>query len=273
MSGVASSAPSVHPTAVVSAHAQLGEGVIVGPLCVIGDDVTIGAGTRLVASCIIVGSTHLGERNTVHPFAVLGGEPQDKSYAGEPTRLEVGSGNVFHEHVTVHRGTSKARGVTHVGSHGFYMAGVHIGHDAIVGDHVTLANDTLVAGLVEIGHHVTCGGGAALAPFVRIGEGAFVAGGAMVGRDVPPWTIAAGDRARVRALNKVALERCAVPMPSRQALERAFRLLYRHAMPRSKALECVKAELGEDPYVTTLVAFLESCRDPSERRGKNVLSQ
>jgi UDP-N-acetylglucosamine acyltransferase len=260
------SAVSVHPTAIVSPSARLEDGVFIGPLCVVGDDVTVGAGSFLIASCTVLGPTRLGEKNTIHPYAVLGAEPQDRSYAGEPTRLEIGCCNVFREHVTAHRGTVKGHGVTRIGSHGLFMAGAHIGHDARVGDYVTLANNTLIAGHVRLGDHTTCGGAVAIAPHVRIGDGAFLAGGAMVERDVPPWVIAAGDRARVRAPNHLALMRCGVPEASRQALDRAFRAIFRSRMPRRLALAEVKQQLGHDPYVADVVAFLEASRDPAERR-------
>jgi UDP-N-acetylglucosamine acyltransferase len=246
----------VHPTAVVSPRAILGDGVIVGPLCVVGDDVEIGNGTRLVASCTILGPTKLGEHNVVYPYAVLGAEPQDRSHAGEATSLLVGDYNVFREHVTLHRGTTKDEGATRIGSHCLFMVGVHAAHDVVVGDHATLANGTLLAGHVRVENRVTMGGRAAVAPFVRVGEGSFVAAGAMVETDVPPFVIVAGDRARVRALNRVGLRRTGVPDVSRRALAQAFRVLFRRSVPRSESLGIVKEKLGEDPYVDKLLGFL-----------------
>ena len=122
----------VHPSAHVSPRAKLGEGVVVGPLCVVGDDVEIGAGTRLLASCVVLGATRMGEGNVVFPYAVIGAEPQDRSYAGQPTSLDIGDRNVFREHVTVHRGTTKDRCTTRIGSDGFFMVGVHVAHDVVV---------------------------------------------------------------------------------------------------------------------------------------------
>jgi UDP-N-acetylglucosamine acyltransferase len=246
----------VHPTAVVSPRAVLGDGVVIGPLCVVGDDVEIGPGTRLIASCVILGPTTLGAENVVYPYAVLGAEPQDRSYAGEPTALVVGDRNVVREHVTIHRGTTKDQGTTRVGSDCYLMAGVHVAHDVSLGDHATLANGTLLAGHVRVETRVTMGGRAAVAPFVRVGEGSFVAAGAMVETDVPPFVIVAGDRARVRALNRVGLRRSGVPDGSRRALARAFRVLFGHSVPRSESLGIVREQLGHDPYVEKLVGFL-----------------
>jgi UDP-N-acetylglucosamine acyltransferase len=246
----------VHPTAVVSPRAALADGVVVGPLCIVGDDVEIGPNCRLIAACTVFGPTRMGEANVVHPYAVLGGDPQDRSHGEETTRLAIGDRNVFREHVTVHRGTIKDRGTTVIGSDCLFMAGAHVAHDVVVGDAVTLANGTLLGGHVAVGDRVTTGGRAAVAPFVRVGEGAFIAAGAMVEIDVPPFVIVAGDRARVRALNRVGLRRQGVPDGSRRALAAAFRTLFGKSSPRSESLRTVPEELTRDPYVQKLVGFL-----------------
>jgi UDP-N-acetylglucosamine acyltransferase len=262
----------VHPTAIVAAGVELGRGVAVGPYCVIGDRVAIGEGTRLGASCVVEGPARLGARNVLFPFAVLGAEPQDRSYSGEPTELVVGDDNVFREHVTVHRGTAKDRGLTRIGNGSLFMVGAHVAHDASVGDRVTLANGTLVGGHAAVGDQVVTGGGAAIAPFVRIGRFAFVAAAAQVERDVPPFVIAAGDRARVRALNRIGLQRGGVRDESRLALARAFRLLFRGEAPRASALEMCRAELGEDPYVAELLVFLAEANAQPASRARGITS-
>jgi UDP-N-acetylglucosamine acyltransferase len=244
----------VHPLALVAADADLGEGVVVGPFAVVEPGVVVGAGCRLDAHAVVRSGTRLGARNVVHPFAVLGGDPQERTYAGEPTHLEVGDGNTFREHVTVHRGSVKGGGVTRIGSGSLIMAGVHVAHDCALGDGIELANATLLGGHVTLGDGVVVGGGAALAPFVRVGPRAFVAAGAMVEQDVPPFVIVAGDRARVRALNRVGLGRGGVPEASRAALERAFRGIFRSGLPRAPAA----AELvsDPDPFVQALAVFV-----------------
>ena len=243
-------ATSVHPTALVAPEAELGVGVGIGPFAVVEAGARIGDGCVLHAHAIVRARTTLGARSVVHPFAVLGGEPQDRRHAGEPTRVEIGSDNVFREHVTVHAGTDRGGGVTRVGRGGLFMASAHVAHDAIVGDGVTLANATLLGGHVVIGDHVVTGGQVAVAPFVRVGARAFLAGGAMVEQDVPPFVIVAGDRARVRALNKVGLERGGVPLPSRSALESAFRALFRGDSTRRLAAAALVDH--DDPYVREL---------------------
>jgi UDP-N-acetylglucosamine acyltransferase len=250
------SSPRVHPTAVVDASAVLADDVDVGPLSYVGPGVRLGAGTRLLASCVVLGPTTLGERNVVHPGAVLGGAPQDRTHRDEPTTLVVGDENVFREHVTVHRGTTKDRGETTLGSHGLFMASCHVAHDCVIEDHVTLANGTLLGGHVVVEAHAVTGGHVAIQPYVRIGSTAFLAGGAMVENDVPPFVVASGDRARVRALNLVGLRRRSVPEESIAALERTFRALFRSETPRALALAALHGPDVDDPWVARLLAFL-----------------
>ena len=247
-------APFIHPTSVVSAGATLGLDVVIGPFCQVGDGVTLGAGTTLLGSATVLGPTRLGARNVIHPYAVLGGAPQDRSYAGEATWLEAGDDNVFREHVTVSRGTHKDAGLTRLGSGLLVMAGAHIAHDCVVEDGVILGNGTLLGGHVKVLAHAVTGGAVAVQPFVRIGSLSFLAGGAMVERDVPPYVIAAGDRARIRGLNKVGLARRGVPAESVSALRRAYGALFlRREDPRST----LSSEVLEDPFVRALLAFLD----------------
>jgi UDP-N-acetylglucosamine acyltransferase len=244
----------IHPLALLAPDVELGEGVTVGPSAVLEPGVVVGDGTRVDAHAVVRSGTRMGPRNVVHPFAVIGGDPQERGYAGEPTRLEIGEGNVFREHVTVHRGSAKGGGLTRIGSGSLFMVGVHVAHDCALGDRIELANNTLLAGHVTLGDHVVTGGGAAIGPFVRVGARAFVAAGAMVESDVPPFVIAAGDRARVRALNRVGLARSGVPEASREALERAFRAVFRGEAPRAVAAAALLDD--DDPYVRELCAFL-----------------
>jgi UDP-N-acetylglucosamine acyltransferase len=249
-------AARVHPTAVVDPGAELGDGVRIGPLCHVGAGVVIGDDTELVAQATLLGPTRIGQRNRVYPHATLGAGPQDRSYRGESTKLVVGDDNEFRESVTVHRGTPKGGGVTRVGSGCLFMVGVHIAHDCTVGDGVTLANVTSLGGHVTVESRVVTGGHVAVAPFVRIGDIAFAAGGAMIERPVPPFVIVSGDRARVRGLNAIGLERAGVPEPSRAALERAYRSLFRKGVPLAVALRELDQMLRDDPYVAKLIDFL-----------------
>jgi UDP-N-acetylglucosamine acyltransferase len=248
----------IHPSAVIEPGAELGPGVRVGPLCYVGAGVALGEGTELVAQATVLGPSRIGRNNRVFPHATLGAPPQDKTHRGEATELVVGDDNVFREQTTVHRGTAKGSRLTRIGSRCLFMVGAHVAHDCIIEDDVVMTNLATLGGHVHVERNVVCAGLAAVAQFVRLGRGCFLAGGALVERDVPPFVIAAGDRARVRALNTVGLRRMGVPEPSRRALERAFRMLYRSRQPLLGALAAVRSELMDDPYVAELVEFLAS---------------
>lgn len=249
-------AARVHSTAVVDSSAELADGVRIGPLCYVGAGVRIDEDTELVAQATVLGPSRIGRRNRIYPHATLGASPQDRSWKGEPTELVIGDDNEFRESVTVHRGTPKGGGVTRVGSGCLLMVGSHVAHDCTVGDGVTLANATSLGGHVVVESAVVTGGHVAVAPFVRVGEIAFAAGGALIERPVPPFVIVAGDRARVRGLNRVGLERRGVPEASRAALDRAFRALFRKGVPRTIALREIDAALLQDPYAEKLVTFV-----------------
>ncbi len=250
--------PDVHPTAVVHPSVILHHGVSIGPMCVVGPDVELGPDSRLIAHVVVEGPTRMGARNVVHPFAALGGDPQHRDYAGERTRLEMGEDNVIREHVTVHRGTKAAGGTTLIGSGCLLMAGAHVAHDARVGDHVTLTNGTLLGGHVEIGSWVVAAGHVAVAPFTRVGDSAFLAGNAMVEKDVPPFLMAAGDRATLRAINRVGLQRRGLPDASMTALHAAFRALFALEGPRVDPQGPVAEEMARDPYVRQLLEFVRA---------------
>jgi len=245
----------LHPTAIVDPGAHLSPSAQIGPACIVGAAVTIADHCHLLAACTVLGPTELAAHCRVFPYAVLGADPQDRSYHGEATRLTIGPHTELREHVTVHRGTGKDRSVTSLGCHNLLMVGVHVAHDCHVGDFVTLGNETLLGGHVHVGDHVVTGGRVAVAPHVRIGRGAFLAAGAMVERDVPPFVIVAGDRARVRAVNRVGLTRMGLEKHHIAALERAFRLLFGGQQPLALARQTLAHPLREDPYVQEWLAF------------------
>lgn len=252
----------IHPSAVVEPGAELAESARVGPFCHVAAGVRLGEGTELLAHVSVLGpGTRLGRNNRVFPGAVLGAPPQDRSHRGEPTLLEIGDDNEIREQVTVHRGTVKGGGVTRVGSRCLFMVGAHVAHDCSVADDVILTNLATLGGHVVVEPHVVCGGHVAVQPFVRLGRGCFLAGGARVEQDVPPFVIAAGDRARVRALNTVGLERMGVPAESRAALERAFRVIWHKGRPLAEGLRLARAELTGDAHVEELLRALELRRD------------
>ena len=223
----------IHPTAVVDPSARLGLHVQIGPYAVIGPDVEIGDETRVLSHAVVLGPTTVGRQNVVHPFAVVGGAPQVKRGPGGGSSLTLGDRNVIREHVTIHRGTQAAG--TRVGDDNLFMVGAHVAHDTAIGSEVTLANGVQLAGHAVVEDHATFGGLSGVAQFVRVGESAFVAAGAMCERDVPPFVIVQGDRAKVRGLNVVGLRRREVPEASIESLTRAFRVLFLSSTPRSAA--------------------------------------
>ncbi len=242
----------VHAAAIVDPRAELAPDVEIGPYAVVGAGVALAEGCLLHAHAVVYGLTTLGPGNVVHPFAVIGGEPQARRLAGGRALLRVGRNNVFREHVTIHGGTEG--GATVVGSDNLFMVGAHVAHDAQVGSQVVLANATQLAGHVVIEDWVTFGGLSGVAQHVRVGESAFVAAAAACERDVPPFVVVQGDRARVRGINVVGLRRRGVREESIRSLKRAARKLWMSGATRAEALRALEAET--DPYVARLIRSL-----------------
>jgi UDP-N-acetylglucosamine acyltransferase len=253
--------PSVHPSAMVDPRAELGDDVVVGPYAIVESGVTLSRGCVLHPHAVVRRGTSLGADNVVHPFAVIGGDPQITRGAGGPARVEAAEGNVFREHVTVHGGTEGR--ITRIGASNLLMVGVHVAHDVVVGSRCVLSNGTQLAGHAVVEDWVTFGGLSGVTQFVRVGESAFVAATAACERDVPPFVIVQGDRARVRGLNVVGLRRRGVPDSSIRALRRAVRRLW--LSPATRAAELRGLELESeleagDSYVRRLVAALRLAR-------------
>lgn len=245
----------VHPSSIVDRGAELADDVEVGPFCHVHAGVRVGAGTRLIGHVVVQGRTTIGGDCTLHPFAVVGGDAQIRKggESGTAGALEIGTHNVFREGVSVN--VSSGAGATRIGDHNLFMAGCHIAHDAVVGSHCVIANAVQLAGHVVLEDWVTFGGLAGVAQLLRVGESAFVAAGAMCERDVPPFAIVQGDRARVRALNVVGLERRGVPAESIAALRKAFRVLWSSDRRFDDALALLDRT---DPHVARLAAWLEA---------------
>lgn len=197
----------IHPTAIIEEGAELGANVKVGPYCIIGPNVKIDDGTILKSHVVLEGHTRIGKNNEIHQFCSIGVPPQDKSYKGEPTETLIGEGNLFREGVTIHRATTKQEHKTIVGNHGYYMAGVHIAHDCVVGSYVTMANNTLLAGHVHIGDYVQMGGACGVTPFVSVGKGAFIGAASAIDRDIPHFCAALGNRIRLKGVNIIGMKR------------------------------------------------------------------
>ncbi|MDR6531327.1 UDP-N-acetylglucosamine acyltransferase [Caulobacter rhizosphaerae] len=248
----------IHPTAIVSPGAQLGQDVEVGAFCTVGPQVQLGDGVRLVSHVVIEGATQIGARTTVHPFAVLGGAPQHLAHKGEETRLVIGERNIIREHVTMHTGTVGGGGVTKIGSDSLYMVGAHVAHDCIVGDRVTFANNATLGGHVVIGDFVFMGGLCAVHQFTRIGRYSFVGGGGVVTKDIIPYGSVWGNHAHLEGLNLVGLKRRGFTREAINALRAAYRLLFADEGTFQERLDDVAEAHADTPEVMEIVDFIRS---------------
>lgn len=249
----------IHPTAIVDKRAHIDSSVEIGPYCVIDGEVTIKKGTRLISHVVIQGRTEIGENCSISPFASLGGPPQDISYKEEDTILLVGDNNTIKEYVTMNRGTTHGGGVTNVGSNNFIMAYAHIAHDCKVGNNVIMANCATLAGHVEVADSVIFAGLCAVHQFCKIGKHAFVSGLTGVPKDVPPFMIAAGSRARLYGLNIVGLERHGFSKEDISQLKKAYRILFRSALPLTESLKIIREEL-QGEHIQELVDFIATSK-------------
>jgi len=248
----------IHATAIVDAKARLARDVAIGPYCIVGADVRLRAGVRLASHVVIEGHTDIGEKSVVHPYACLGAPPQHAGHKGEPTRLLVGARNVIREHVTMHCGTAMGRQVTTVGSDGFFMVGVHVGHDCIVGDRVVMANNATLGGHVVVGDHVIMGGLSAAHQNTRIGRHAFVGGMAGVNHDVIPFGNVWGNHAHLEGLNLVGLKRRGFSREAINALRAAYRMLFAEEGTFLERLEDTAVAYAGSPEVMEIVEFVRA---------------
>ena len=248
----------IDPHAIVSPQAELAADVDVGPFSVIGPGVRIGPRTVVGPHAVITGQTTIGADNHIYQFASLGDAPQDKKYAGEPTRLEIGDRNVFRESCTMNRGTIHDRGVTRIGDDNLFMAYSHVAHDCVVGSNTVFANCASLAGHVEIGDWVILGGLSAVHQHCKIGAHAFLAGGAIVTRDVPPYVMVAGNPSSPHMVNSEGLKRRGFTEEQVRSVREAYRLVYRSDLKLSEALERLEPSAREQPALRLFVDFIRS---------------
>jgi UDP-N-acetylglucosamine acyltransferase len=246
----------IHSTAIIHPGAKLGVGVSVGPYSIIGENVEIGDNTRIGPHVVISGRTRIGCDNRIFQFCSLGEEPQDKKYAGEPTRLEIGDRNTIREFCTFNTGTVQDVGVTRVGSDNWIMAYVHIAHDCQVGNRTILANNAQLAGHVHVDDWAILGGFTGVHQFCRIGAHVMTAGATLVLQDVPPYVMAAGNSATPFGINVEGLKRRGFSAEALLGLKRAYRTLYKSGL----MLEEARAKLEEDvktcPEIQPILDFL-----------------
>jgi UDP-N-acetylglucosamine acyltransferase len=248
----------VHSTAIVDHGAKLHPSCKVGPYCVIGPDVELGEGCHLVSHVTIEGPAKIGAGNTFFPFSSIGMAPQDLTYAGEPTRLEIGDHNQIREFVTINRGTVKGGGLTRLGSHTLIMAYAHIAHDCAIGDHVILANAATLGGHVTVEEWAQVGALCPVHHFVRIGAHSFIGGGTTITRDVLPFskTSAARD-VQAYGLNAIGLERRGFSKERIRKIHHAYKVLLASKLNTSQALDKLKSEQDRGEDVEMLMKFIE----------------
>jgi UDP-N-acetylglucosamine acyltransferase len=246
----------VHPSAIVDPRAKLAPDVEVGPYSVIGENVELAPGVVIGSHVSIAGRTTIGSRTRIHPFAVIGGDPQVLGASGETTALVIGEDNVIREFSSIHVGSPDGGGCTRIGNHNFILNNVHIAHDCRIGDRCVLASFSALAGHVVLEDHVVFGAMTGVHQFVRIGESAFTAANSMVSKDAVPFSKVAGDRARFTGLNTLGLRRRGFPEPTIATLKHAFHILFNSKLRLEPAIDLVKRECGDVPEVSHLLRFI-----------------
>jgi UDP-N-acetylglucosamine acyltransferase len=242
--------------AIVAPEARLAADVVVGPFTIIGPDVEIGSGTWVGPHAVITGHTRIGKANKIFQFASIGEAPQDKKYAGEPTRLEIGDQNVFREFTTMNRGTAQGGGLTRIGHDNLFMAYTHVAHDCVVGDHCVLANEATLGGHVHLGDWVIMGGGAAIHQFTKIGAHAFLANNTAVTRDVPPYVMAIGQPSVPHSVNSEGLKRRGFTPEQIRNIKNAYRVLYRSDLLLVDAVRQLRELVASQPELQIFVDFI-----------------
>lgn len=256
--------PLIHPSAIIHPNAKLGEGVSVGPFSVIGEHVEIGDGTRIASHVVVTGHTRIGKNNQIFQFCSVGEVPQDKKYAGEPTRLEIGDNNTIRESCTLNVGTSQDKGITRLGSNNWLMAYVHIAHDCDVGDNTIFANNATLAGHVTVGDWAILGGFTGVHQFGRVGAHSFCGVGTVLLQDLPPFVMVSGNPATTHGINSEGLKRRGYSAEAIAAIKRAYKTLYRKGL----TLEAARQEIAA---MSTEVSELQIFSDFIADSGRGIV--
>ncbi len=246
----------IHPTAIIDPLAEIDTDVTIGPYAIVQSDVFIGSGTTIGPYTTIEQYVTIGADCQISQYAAIGGVPQDLKFDGEKTYLKIGRETIIREFVTINRGTEFGGGITEVGEQNYLMAYTHIAHDCKTGRQVILANNSTLAGHITIGDNVTVGGLVAIHQFVQIGDFAYIGGKSAVVKDIPPYVIAAGDRATLHGLNNVGLKRCKFPKSTVKQLKKAYRIVFRIGLTVKQASERVKAQVEQIPEVKKFINFI-----------------
>ena len=250
----------IHPTAIISPDCELADGVEIGPYAVIGPDVHIGENTVIGSHVVIEAHTDIGARCRVFQFASIGVQPQDLKFRGEATRVVIGNDNTIREFVTIHRATVSDIGVTIIGDHNLIMAYSHIAHNCKLGNHVIMVNAANLAGHIHVEDYAIIGGLTGIHQFTRIGAHCIIGGASAISKDVAPYLLVSGNRARPHGLNLIGLKRRGFKEGTIRALKDAYRLIFRSSLLLRTALEKVRNEVEDCPEVRHFVEFIEQSK-------------
>ncbi|PKM12851.1 MAG: acyl-[acyl-carrier-protein]--UDP-N-acetylglucosamine O-acyltransferase [Gammaproteobacteria bacterium HGW-Gammaproteobacteria-3] len=248
----------IDPKAIVDNSAKIAENVSVGPFTVIGAEVEIAAGSVIGPHVVINGPTSIGKDNRIYQFASVGEDPQDKKYAREHTRLEIGDRNIIREFATLHRGTLQDRGLTQIGSDNLFMAYTHVAHDCVIGNHVVMANGASLAGHVHLGDHAILGGFTLVHQFTQIGQYSFSAMGSAITQDIPPFVMVGGRPTRPHGVNSVGMERNGVTPEAIRQIRKAYKILYKMNFRLEDAIEEMEGMAGDSDELSNMMNFLRN---------------
>lgn len=246
----------IHPTAIVDGGAEIGDGVVIGPYCVVGPEVHLHDGVELLSHVVVDGRTEIGANTKIFPFASIGHQPQDLKYHGEASRLVIGRNNIIREHVTMNPGTEGGGMLTNIGDDCLFMVGAHVAHDCQIADHAILVNNATLAGHVEVGEWAIIGGLSAVHQFVRVGKHSMIGGMSGVENDVIPYGSIIGNRARLCGLNIIGLKRRNFSREVIHELRKAYRLIFAAEGTIAERLEDVAEDFSDIEPVMEIVHFI-----------------
>ncbi|MDO9048946.1 MAG: acyl-ACP--UDP-N-acetylglucosamine O-acyltransferase [Methylobacter sp.] len=248
----------IDSTAIVDSKAELADDVSVGPFSVIGPGVKIGAGTVIGSHVVIKGPTTIGKHNRIYQFTSIGEDPQDKKYAAEITRLEIGDRNTIREYTSMHRGTKQDRSLTKIGNDNLFMAYTHVAHDCIIGNHVIMANGASLAGHVHLHSHAILGGFTLVHQFTQIGQYSFAAMGSAITQDIPPFVMVGGKPTRPHGINSVGMERNGISPEDIRLIRKAYKIIYKTNLRLEDAIDQMEDLAGESKELSDMVSFLRN---------------
>ena len=250
----------IDPTAIIDSHAELADDVSVGAFSVIGAGVKIDAGTVIGPHVVIKGPTSIGKKNRIYQFTSIGEDPQDKKYAFEVTRLEIGDRNTIREFTSMHRGTQQDNSVTKIGNDNLFMAYTHVAHDCIIGDHVIMANGASLAGHVHLNSHAILGGFTLVHQFTKIGQYSFAAMGSAITQDIPPFIMVGGKPTRPHGINSVGMERNGISAEDIRLIRNAYKIIYKLNLRLEDAIEQMEDLASDSKQLSEMISFLRNVR-------------